>query len=216
MPYNKKNERSKKQAKTRRTLWCCENFKRPPNIGLRPPSTFSYTVLVDIPLLGVIPRHGMKPIFIILAAGGHTAPPLVDIDGTIFIQLGIFLLLLLALTRLVFRPYLALRQERYQNIEGAKEEAQHFQKDIQEKMATYEEQILQARKEAVVIRTGLRQEGEQKATQIISQAQTKAEADIEASRQRMEKSAQAAQLALRTRADQIAQMIAKKLLGREV
>jgi F0F1-type ATP synthase membrane subunit b/b' len=157
----------------------------------------------------------MKPL-LLLAAGGHKPPPLVDFDYTVAIQLGIFLLLLVVLTRFVFRPYLALRAERMKNIDGAREEAQSVGSVAAEKLARYEDQIAATRKEAAAVRTQLRAEGEGRAAEVVSTAHTEAGARVESARQKIEKSAQAAQLALRSRAEQIASSIASKLLGREV
>jgi F-type H+-transporting ATPase subunit b len=158
----------------------------------------------------------MKPLFLLLAGGGHKPPPLVDFDYTVFVQLGIFLVLLVVLTRFVFRPYLALRAERAKNIEGARAEAQSVGSVTAEKLATYEGQITATRKEAATVRAQLRAEGESRAAEVLGAAHTEASAKIESARQKIHDSAQAAQLALRTRADQIASSIASKLLGREV
>ncbi len=162
----------------------------------------------------VVPGVPMTPLTL-LAAGGHE-PPLVDIDGTVFVQLGIFLLLLIVLTRFVFKPYLALRAERSTRIEGAKEEAQGLATDADTKLARYEEQILKTRKEAAATRLELRKEGESTASGKLAEARSSADAKLEAARQKLGKSADAAQLALRARADVIARSIAGKLLGREV
>lgn len=150
------------------------------------------------------------------AAGGHAPPPLVDIDGTVFLQFGIFIVLLFVLTKLVFKPYLALLRERSANIEGAREQARGMDAEHDKALASYEDQILKARKEAAGVRAELRTDGERQASEVLGKARGEAEAKLQASRERMEKSAQAAQLALRTRVDHIARDITSKLLGREV
>jgi F-type H+-transporting ATPase subunit b len=158
----------------------------------------------------------MKAFFTLLAATGHKAPPLVDLDTTVFVQFGIFLFLMVILTRLVFRPYLALRAERTRSIDGAREEADRLSEDAAEKLSTYEAQIAKARKEAATVRAEVRAEGESLASQRLKTAHGESEAKVEAARHKIRKTAEAAQLALRTRADQIARSIASKLLGREV
>jgi len=140
----------------------------------------------------------------------------VDIDLTVLIQLALFLLLGLALTRLVFRPYLGLRAERARNIEGVREEAVKLGADSETKLVAYEEQITRTRKEAAAGRLQVRQQGEQRAATMLAEAQQRATAKLEAARQKLEKSTQAAELSLRTRADAIARVAASKLLGREV
>jgi F-type H+-transporting ATPase subunit b len=158
----------------------------------------------------------MKALFVLLAAEGHKPPPLVDLDGTAFVQFGIFVILLFFLTKLVFRPYLALLRERHENIEGAKKEAEGVNTQADDKLNSYEDQIARARKEAAAVRLELREKGESHANTILAKARTDSEAKVQAARNKIEKSSQAAKLALRTRADQIAKSIVTKLLGREV
>lgn len=142
--------------------------------------------------------------------------PLVDLDGTVFIQFGIFLIMLVFLTKFVFKPYLALLRERGENIEGAREDATRVNTDADAKLSSYEEQIVKARKEAASVRAEHRGVGESHAQELLAEARKESDTKLEAARLKIEKSAQAAQLALRTRADQIAKTVASKLLGREV
>lgn len=158
----------------------------------------------------------MRVIFVLLAAEGHKPPPLVDIDGTAFVQFGIFIILLFFLTKLVFRPYLALLHERHANIEGAKKEAEEVSADADSKLSRYEDQISKTRKEAAAVRLELRDKGESHASTILAKARTDSEAKVAAARQKIEQSSEAAKLALRTGADRIAKTVAAKILGREV
>jgi F-type H+-transporting ATPase subunit b len=153
---------------------------------------------------------------VVAAASGHKPPPLVDIDATVFIQFGIFLVLLVVLTKLVFKPYLAMRAERQLNIEGAREEAERSGTAADEKIARYEEEVARTRREAASVRGEIRGQGEARAGELLGEAQAKARGKVAEVRAQLEKSTQAAQLALRTRADQMGRQIASKLLGREV
>jgi len=158
----------------------------------------------------------MKTALVLLAAEGHKPAPLVDIDGTVFVQFGLFLLLLIVLNKLVFRPYLALLRERDENIDGARTEAQKMNDRAGTDLDSYEDQVMKARKEAATVRAELREEGEKTAAELLAEARNQSEAKITAARDKIHKSADAARLALRTRADGIAKEIATKLLGREV
>ena len=120
------------------------------------------------------------------------------------------------LTKLVFRPYLALLNERKENIDGAIENAERVNGEADTKLESYEQQISQAKKQAALQRAELRSVGETEATSMLAEARSKAENRLVEARQSMEKSVQVAQLSLRTRADQIAKTVAQKLLGREV
>ena len=158
----------------------------------------------------------MRTVLTLLVAENEAPPPLVDIDGTIFIQFGIFVVLLLVLTKLVFRPYLALLKERDESIDGAKEEAARMKAAADRDLGSYEDRIIKARKDAASVRVVLRGEGEREAEVLMAEARSQAQATIAAARERIQKSADAARLALRVRADQIAEEITHKLLHREV
>ena len=158
----------------------------------------------------------MEPLRVLLAAEGHKPPPLVDLDGTVLIQLGFFLFLWIVLSRLVFKPYLALRGEQHANIEGARQTAEREQAEAADKLAHYEQQVLRARKEAAAGRVSQRAHGEEAAQQILAEARTQAEAKVQEARKKIQQTAPAAQLTLRARADQLAQMVVAKVLGRTV
>ena len=50
-------------------------------------------------------------------------PQLIDLDQTVFVQLGIFLLLVLVLYRFLWKPYLRVRGERVTRVEGYRQDA---------------------------------------------------------------------------------------------
>ena len=158
----------------------------------------------------------MNPQLVLLAAKGHSPPPLIDIDLTVVIQFIIFLVLLILLSKLVFKPFLEIMKERSENIEGARDKATVLDSEADEKFASYEEQIKTARKEAAAVRGKFREEGEVKANEILNGARAKTEAKITAARKKTQQSVTTAQAALQQQADEVAKSIATKLLGREV
>ena len=56
-------------------------------------------------------------------ASGH---PLIDIDLTAVVQFGLFLLVYVIANKLLFQPYLALRERRKAGIDGARAEAERM------------------------------------------------------------------------------------------
>lgn len=158
----------------------------------------------------------MKPLYVLLAAKGHTPPPLVDIDATVFIQFGIFMILLVVLSKFVFGPWLAIQQERDDNIDGAKSLANNLDSDADEKIANYEDKLIAARKDAAGVRAEFRKEAEGKAGEVLRSARGLSEKEIKAARKKLAEDSAAAQVELGKRADEIAKAIATRLLGREV
>lgn len=171
---------------------------------------------VDTARLDVLAGHLMKPLFTLLAGNGHSPPPLVDIDLTVLVQFVIFVMLLLVLTKFVFRPYLAIRRERDENIDGARQRAGDLAHEAEEKMNRYDDLILTARKEAATVRAEYRRQAEAHTVEVLGEARKRAEEKVSAARAKLEQDAAQAQQALKARADEMGRTIAKKLLGREV
>ena len=74
------------------------------------------------------------------------SPQLIDVDGTVFVQLGLFLVLALVLTKLLWKPYLRVRTERVARVEGYREEAARLETDAQQRLARADAALAEARR----------------------------------------------------------------------
>jgi F0F1-type ATP synthase membrane subunit b/b' len=74
------------------------------------------------------------------------APQLIDLDGTVFVQLGLFLILALVLTRLLWKPYLRVRSERVTRVEGYRQEAARMEVEAAARLARAEADLAEARR----------------------------------------------------------------------
>jgi F-type H+-transporting ATPase subunit b len=72
----------------------------------------------------------------------------VEVNGTIFVQILIFLSLLLCLSRLMFAPMMRLFEERERRIEGARDDASRLNRTAQEKARDFEEKYKSASESA--------------------------------------------------------------------
>src|SRR5579862_4981384 len=82
---------------------------------------------------------------IVSLAGGH---PLIDIDLTVVVQFVLFLVLFVVANKLLFQPYLQLRERRKAGIDGARAEAERMTAQADAKLADYEKQFAAARDRA--------------------------------------------------------------------
>jgi F-type H+-transporting ATPase subunit b len=139
---------------------------------------------------------------IVSLAGGH---PLIDVDGTVVVQLVLFLVLFVIANRFLFQPYLALRERRRAGIEGAREEAERMTAQADAKLADYEKQLALARDRA--------NEEERKVT---DEARANVQVEIDQAQARMRSETSAARAQLMPQAEALAKAITHKLLGREV
>ena len=148
------------------------------------------------------------------AEEAHHSAPLIDFDATFFVQAAIFLVLMGALTLFVFRPYLRLLRAQTEQTLGARSLAEQESESAAERMASYEQRVGAARRGAAEKRNQLRTQGQQKAEEKLAEARAKAEERLQEARSKLSSSVPATQLALRTRADELARIVASKVLGR--
>ena len=86
------------------------------------------------------------PAITVLAAGDEH--PMLDMDLTVLLMLGIFLIVWAAATKLLFKPYLKMRDERTAGVDGAREEATRMNAEADAQLVAYNEKLNTARAEA--------------------------------------------------------------------
>jgi F-type H+-transporting ATPase subunit b len=150
----------------------------------------------------------------LLTSPALLALPVVDIDGTFFIQGGLFLLMVFLLNGLLFKPWLEVQARRTQSISGALEKAEQMQLDATAKGDEYDAKLRAARDEAMGIRSDERKEGEREAAERLSAARDEARKSLDEARMRIEKETSEARSSLSGRVDELAKDIVSKILGR--
>lgn len=142
--------------------------------------------------------------------------PIIDLDSTIFLQLGVFVITGLLLTRILFRPYLQVSRARAEGIEGARAEARRMDDEAQAKMAEYAQAFNTAKSKANTERAKLQGEAVERERAIVEAARKANAEALEKARAQIVADAEVARAELGPRARDIARDIAKKILGREV
>jgi F-type H+-transporting ATPase subunit b len=146
-------------------------------------------------------------------AAGH---PLIDIDFTVFVQFALFLILFWFSNKLLFQPYLALRERRKAGIEGARSEAERMSAQADAKLAEYEKQLATARNRANDEGRKVRAEATAHEKDVTDKARAATQKAIDEATAKMRAETDAARLQLLPQAETLAKKIASKLLGREV
>jgi F-type H+-transporting ATPase subunit b len=157
----------------------------------------------------------MSPI-LALAAEAAKDPPILDLDSTVFVQLAIFIVAAVVLSRFLFKPYLEVRAARGAGIEGAKDEARRMGEEAEARLVEYQQSLVKARSKAGGERAKLQGEAVARDHEITEAARVATQASLEQARARLDADAKAARAQLEPRAQEIAKSIAKKILGREV
>lgn len=148
-----------------------------------------------------------------VASGGQ---PLIDIDLTAVVQFGLFVLIYLVANKLLFQPYLKLRERRKAGIEGAREEAERMTAQADAKLADYQKQLAVARDRAGEEGRKVRAEAAAHEKEVTDKARASAQKAIDEAQTKMRSETEAARVQLMPQAEALAKSMASKLLGREV
>ncbi|HKA89648.1 MAG TPA: ATP synthase F0 subunit B [Haliangiales bacterium] len=142
--------------------------------------------------------------------------PIIDLDSTVFLQLGVFVLMALILSQVLFKPYLAVRNARTAGIDGARDEAHRMDEEAQAKMAEYDHAFNAARTKANLERAKLQAEAVAREREIVEAARKATVEALDAAHASIARDAEGARAELQPRTREIAREIATKILGREV
>ena len=141
---------------------------------------------------------------------------LLDIDSTVFVMLGLFLLLALILTKWLWKPYLRVRDERVRRVEGARAEAERLEADSADRLARIEAQLAEARKAGNAERTQVRTQALAREQQIVAQAQVTSHEMLAEARSKLEAALFTERARLKDSAAALGREIAEKALGRRL
>lgn len=137
---------------------------------------------------------------------------LVDLDITLAFQAVFFLVLLIALPPLAFKPLVERMQERDARTEGARAQAKQVRHDADVKVQEYETRTAQAKRQALDERAQVRADAQRKAAELINGARAQTAARIDAGLAAQRQAADVARTQLRTDAATLAGQIAHKLV----
>ena len=153
---------------------------------------------------------------LLLAAPRSEETQLLDLDGTVFVMLGIFLALLVILWRFLWQPYLRVRDERVARVEGAREKAATLEADAATRLVRIETALAEARRNAGAETAKLRTEAQASEQQLITQAQDSARAMMVEARSKLDTALATEKANLQKHTKDLARQIAEKTLGRRL
>jgi len=140
--------------------------------------------------------------------------PVVDIDGTMFVQLGIYLGLVIILGPLLFKPWLEAQERRTAAVDGALAKSKTMRTEADELSHDYDDRLEIAREKAHGVRSKARREEEATQAGRLATFREEANAGLATERQRIASETEQARDALGGRVDELATEITTKLLGR--
>jgi F-type H+-transporting ATPase subunit b len=141
---------------------------------------------------------------------------MVDINYTLLLQIGNFLVLLVALHFILFKPLLAIMRERSQSISGSFTDAKAAQDRMQGLLDRYGASLGEARQKAAAAYNALYQQGLDAQRDMIAAERSRAGEQLDKARAEIVAASNAARADLRAEAEKLSRDITTKLLGRAV
>ena len=141
---------------------------------------------------------------------------IIDLDGTIWIQLGLFAVAFFVFRPLIFRPMIALFEARENAIEGSKLEALRLQDEASAESEEFDVEMRRLRLQAGEERDRLRAEGKRLERTVLDRVREETDKLLSDADGKLQTEA----VKLRTEIEQsipaLAKQIASKMLNREV
>ncbi|MFQ5649538.1 MAG: F0F1 ATP synthase subunit B [bacterium] len=134
--------------------------------------------------------------------------------GTLFWTGLTFVLLLLILKKMAWRPLLQMLDEREKKIKESLEKADQAQKETEAALARNQEIMEQAKKEAQALLSKSKKTAEVTRDEIVKRAQTEATQMLEKAKREIVQEREKAVEALRNEAAELSILIASKLIGK--
>ncbi|MEJ2200785.1 MAG: ATP synthase F0 subunit B [Desulfuromonadaceae bacterium] len=141
---------------------------------------------------------------------------MITVDWTLGLQFANFIVLLVILNFILYRPLRKMLNERRETIDGSYARAKELETQINEKMALYQEQLQAAKIKGNAEREQIRKAAGAEEAEVLGQANAKAVGLLREIKASVANEAGMAGKALEKEANGLAMQIATKVLGREL
>jgi len=150
--------------------------------------------------------------FGVLLSGGSV----MDLDGTLFVQLGVFFAAFVILKVLVFTPVMKLVDAREAAVDGAKSEADKMQGDAESRREHFESEMRRVTAEANEKRDALRGDAQDFARELTDNARAESAKTMASAKAQLDADAEKIRTEAHATIPGLAKEIASKLLDRSV
>jgi F-type H+-transporting ATPase subunit b len=131
-------------------------------------------------------------------------------------MLGIFVILMLVLWGLLWKPYLRIRDERVARVEGAREQANQLEAEAANRLARIESELADARRAGQAEIAKMRQLAQTREQQIVSEAQENSRKLLLDARSKLETALATERANWQQHTNALARELAEKTLGRRI
>ncbi|MEI7636412.1 MAG: ATP synthase F0 subunit B [Syntrophus sp. (in: bacteria)] len=141
---------------------------------------------------------------------------MVDINLTLFVQMANFLLLIVILNYLLYKPILAILDKRKMRLDESEGEIKRLNATVEQKAAEYEEKLRVAKQDALGKKNEILKEAADSAKAIIDERRSKIPAMLAEFQGKVGQEVDAARRILKDQSQKISAEIAEKVLGRSL
>ena len=141
---------------------------------------------------------------------------IIDLDGTIWIQLGLFAVAFFVFRPLIFRPMVALFEAREKAIEGSKLEALRLQDEASAESEEFDVEMRRLRLQAGDERDRLRAEGKRLERTVLDRVREETDKQLAEADAKLKTEAAKLRAEIDQSVPALAKQIASKMLNREI
>jgi len=138
----------------------------------------------------------------------------ISIDWTILLQFVNFIVLMVVLNAILYRPLRNMLKQRKETIDGSHARAHELESQIDEKMARYEDKLQEAKLKGNQEKNKLRQAAASEEATLLGEAREEANQRLQTVKSQVAGEADTAGKKLKADAESLANSIATKILGR--
>ena len=141
---------------------------------------------------------------------------MIKVDGSLFVQIANFLVLIWILNIVLYKPIRNVLIKRNEKIKGLEQNIDMFKRDAQEREDTFANGIKAARVKGLKEKDALLATASEEERNIIAEINQKAQTNLAEVRAKIAKDTEAVRKSLQQEIDEFASAIGKKILGRTV
>ena len=141
---------------------------------------------------------------------------MINLDIAFVFQMVNFLVLMVLLNVFLYKPIRKHLADRNAQILGAKQKSAEVDREVQEKLASYEARMREIRSSAADERGALKKEAQQQEAAILDKARAEASDALASIKAKVAKEAEEARALLRQSAEALSADICEKVLGRSL
>jgi F-type H+-transporting ATPase subunit b len=147
---------------------------------------------------------------------GNGGSLMINVDGSLFVQIANFLVLIWLLNIILYRPIRNVLIKRNEKVKGLEQNIDMFKRDAKEREDTFANGIKAARAKGLKEKEALLSTASEEEKNIIAEINQKAQTNLAEVRAKIAKDTEAVRKSLQREIDEFASAIGKKILGRTV